>query len=485
MSSSSDQRRGLAIAEVGTERAYFTHNGKPLLSFGGMADVTFYLNQDAYDYKRWATWMAEHGMNHIRAYLPLSWKHVVKTTEMNGGDVSECLFPYKETEPGSRVFDLDVFDERYWDRFREQLEFLEEKGAIVHLLVWNGWQLRAPDTSKGTNGEINWPGHFFNPDTNCNGYTKHLGGDPENRYAIYHSVADGNAGLATAQKAFFRKVVDVTWDLDNVYFDLVHEMAEHKRDWLKTREWIAEMAECMRSHWETKTSKPFIIGFDTGGFPEDEQDWIYSHPVFDVIIYGKRHTVGQAVGWRRHYRKPYIPQEGWDDNKVKYRLDQSDNHVHMRKYYWKFTMAKCQQLDFYTKSDKDGFGYFVNFPPEGVNAFENVAPVLRTFWDALVGYGSLGFDGEILSGPGSHRYVLSSDKEAVCYCSSPTGDEGVAYDTQSLDVSGLATSDGEFIAEIYDPSNGVIETKSTLVSAGGTTLTLPEFTDDIAIHIHR
>ncbi len=75
-----------------------------------------------------------------------------------------------------------------------------------------------------------------------------MGGDPENRYAIYHSVADANAGLATAQKAFFQKVADVTWDLDNVYFDLVHEMAEHKRDWLKTRQWIAEMAGCLRSH---------------------------------------------------------------------------------------------------------------------------------------------------------------------------------------------------------------------------------------------
>ena len=58
---------GLEIANVGTERAYFLHNGKPLLSFGGMADVTFYLNEDAYNYRRWATWLADHGMNHIRA----------------------------------------------------------------------------------------------------------------------------------------------------------------------------------------------------------------------------------------------------------------------------------------------------------------------------------------------------------------------------------------------------------------------------------
>jgi hypothetical protein len=384
------------IAETGTERAYFTHNGKPLLSFGGMADVAFYLNDDAYDFERWATWMGERGMNHIRAYLPLSWKHVEKTTGINGGDVAKCLFPYAETEPGSRVFDLDRFDDAFWKRFRGQLEVCQRTGTIVHLLVWNGWQLRAPDTSRGSNGEINWPGHFFNPDTNCNDFTEHLGGDFENRYRIYHSTSDGETELEAAQKAFFQKVVDVTWDLGNVYFDLVHEIAEHRRDWEKTRKWIVEMAECMRSHWKKKTSKPFIIGFDTGGQSDEEQDWIYGNPVFDLVIYGKRHTVDQAIGWRRKYCKPYVPQEGWDDNKVKYRFDQADNHVHMRKYYWKFLMARCQQLDFYTKGEKDGFGYFVNYDPEGVNAFSHTAPVLRRFWDALIDYGSLWFSGSVV-----------------------------------------------------------------------------------------
>jgi len=485
MTDSEDRREGLAIEEAGTERAYFAHNGKPLLSFGGMADVAFYLNQDAYDYKRWATWMAEHGRNHIRAYLPLSWKHVEKTTEINGGDVSNCLFPYKETEPGSRIFDLNQLDEAFWARFRDQLEFLEEKGQIVHLLVWNGWQLRAPDTSAGTKSEINWPGHFFNPSPNCNDFTAHQCGDLENRYAIYHSVSDGEEELVAAQKAFFKRVIDVTWDLDNVYFDLVHEMAEHKRDWLKTRQWIAEMAECMRSHWETKTSKPIIIGFDTGGFPEDEQDVVYSHPVFDAIIYGKRHTVEQAVGWRRHYQKPYIPQEGWDDNKVKYRLDQADNHVHMRKYYWKFTMAKCQQLDFYTKAEKDGFGYFVNYDPEGVNAFEKTAPHLRTFWNALIDFGNLWFQGRVDRGPGEHQYVLSSVEEAVVYCSSATGEEGVGYESQTIQVHELALGDGSYVAEITDPAAGVIDTRSVSAKDGKFELDLPAFMDDIAVHVYQ
>lgn len=477
------EQPGLEIAKVGTERAHFLHNGKPLLSFGGLADVTFYLNQDAYDYKRWATWLAEHGMNHIRAYLPLSWKHIVKTTEMNGGNVSNCLFPYKETEVGSRAFDLDQFDERYWSRFREQLSFFEDKGIIVHLLVWNGWQLRAPDTSSGTNGEINWPGHFFNPEVNCNACTAHLGPDPENRYAIYHSVTDGKTELVKAQKAFFEKVIDITSDLDNVYFDLVHEIAEHRRDWVKTREWIVEMAETMRSRWAERTSKQFIIGFDTGGLSEDEQDWIYSHPVFNTIIYGKSHSVENAVKWRRQYKKAYIPQEAWDDNKVKYRYDTADP-VAMRKYYWKFMMAKCQQLDFYTKGEKDGFGYFVNYNPEGINAFEETAPLLRNFWDSLTDYGNLWFRGSVTSGPGDHQYVLSSKQEAVIYCSSATAVEGHAFESQKLRVTDLELENGSYDLELFAPSAGSIQTQPIEIRNGELWIDLPTFTDDIVVHIY-
>ena len=34
---------GKVLAEAGTERVYFTHNDKPLLSFGGQGDFIFYL----------------------------------------------------------------------------------------------------------------------------------------------------------------------------------------------------------------------------------------------------------------------------------------------------------------------------------------------------------------------------------------------------------------------------------------------------------
>lgn len=249
---------GLRLKKVGTEKVYFTHNGKPLLSFGGLSDFIFYAAKDAINFQLWADWAEEHGINHVRAYPPLSWKYIEKFAEDNGGSVENVLFPYEETETGSRQFDLTKFNEDYWRRFRKKCEYLAKKDIIIHLLMWNGWQLRE--------GDKNWGGHFFNPKNNVNSFTEHLGGELDNRFKIYHSVADDNTELVNAQKAWFSKLIEETHDLGNVYFDLVHEIAEHCGEWKKTTKWIEEMALTVREQFkEINPNGMVILGMDAGG----------------------------------------------------------------------------------------------------------------------------------------------------------------------------------------------------------------------------
>ena len=482
---------GLGLKKVGTEKVYFIHNGKPLLSFGGLSDFIFYAAEDAYDYKLWADWAAEHGINHIRAYPPLSWKHVEKFTKENGGFLDNMLFPYKETRRGSRQFDLTKFDEQYWQRFRRQCEYLESKGIIVHLLMWNGWQLRGSDTPGRNKSDYDWAGHFFNPANNVNSFTDHLGGNLEKRYAIYHSVADKKTELVNVQKAWFKKLVEVTAGLDNVYYDLVHEIKEHHREWSKMQSWIEEMAlsACGYSV-ELQPRKPVILGMDTGGLSEVQRDWIFTRDFFNLLIYGKRHTVANARNWRIKYKKPYIPQESWDDNGQKYSYIHPEQGVDTRKYMWKFMMAKCQQMDLYMKP-RIGFSSENlprvphNYNPNGRSKFEDDALVLRAFWDSLTDYPNLWFNGTIDSGSGSHRYVLSSKKEAVAYCSSATAKEGVKFESQVLKLNNLSLSDGSYRMDIVKPDRGVLITHQLAVENGAVSVRLPTFTDDIAVHIYK
>jgi hypothetical protein len=480
----------LKLENAGTEKVYFSYHGKPLLSFGGLSDFIFYASEDAYDYKLWADWAAGHGMNHVRAYPPLSWKHVEKFTIENGGALENMLFPYQETSPGSRQFDLRRFDERYWRRFRQQCEYLQSKGIIIHLLMWNGWQLRAGDTPGRDRSDIDWAGHFFNPANNVNAFTDHLGPDLEDRFAIYHCVANKNAVLVKAQKAWFEKLVEVTGDLDNVYYDLVHEIGEHYRDWTKTQSWIQEMARAVRQHSRNMQSdQPVILGMDTGGLSEAQRGWIFSRRYFNLLIYGKRHTVANAQTWRTKYKKPYIPQESWDDNGQKYSYIHPEQRVHTRKYMWKFLMARCQQMDLYMKPrtglPTDNLPKFPHhYNPNGRNPFENDALVLRVFWDGLTDYPNLWFNGSVESGPGSHRYVLCSEKEVVVYCSSATNKEGVFFASESLKLKNLRLSEGIYRTRIIKPDKGTFDEGSLTVRGGAASILLPEFVDDIVVHLY-
>lgn len=484
----------LRLESEGSERVYFSYRGQPLLSFGGMSDFIFYASEDAYDYKLWADWAAAHGINHIRAYPPLSWRHIEKFARDNGGSIDNVLFPYEETHSGSRQFDLERFNDDFWRRFRTQIKYLQERGIIVHLLMWNGWQLRAADSRGSDKSSVDWDGHFFNPAVNVNAYTDTLGGDLKNRLSIYDSAADGNAGLLRAQKAWFEKLVEETSIFDNVYYDLVHEIGEHHGEWSKLKLWIDAMVSAIRQKWsEVGAKRPLIIGMDTGGIDPSHRNWIFSRSYFNILIYGKSHKIKNARNWRLHFKKPYIPQESWDDNGVKYGYIHPEQRNHTRKYMWKFMMAKCQQMDLYIKPRR-GFPketlptYPHNYDPRGLNPFEDDALLLRDFWNRLTDYGNLWYSDEsIESGPGAHRYMLASDREAVLYFSSATGEEGVQYEANTVILVNLPLKANKtYQVSIFDPKRGggVVERQTLFIRQNRVEIELPAFTDDIALHIH-
>ena len=485
----------LRIEKAGTDRAYFTYRGRPLLSFGGLSDFMFWFADDAHDFRQWVDWAAEHGMNHIRAYPPLSWKNVLRYTRRSGGDPSNALFPYRlvggSVPGGDPQFDLTRFEPDYWRNFRERLEYLEAKGIIVHLLMWNNWQLRADDTETDHDGnDWDWDAHFFNPENNVNDFTDHLGTD--NRTDLFHSVADGRTELTRAQQAWFAKLIEATSGFGNVYYDLVHELSEHQGSWRKTRLWIDAMAGGIQQRWEDLApGRPLIMGMDTGGLGGSQRTWIFSRPYFDVLIYGKVHSVQNAKRWRIRFDKPYIGQEAWDDDGTKYTYGDPADRVHLRKYFWKFMMAKSQQMDVYAWLPGDDPRSF-DYDPRGYNAFEKDALVLRALWNDLIDYPNLWFGGRLTTTlpPGlHHEYLLSSPKEALVYLSSATGVENEEFSETMIKVAHSRLDDGDYTVDIIKPDNHdgdglVTRLTNVTVADGSLALPLPDFIDDLAIHIY-
>jgi hypothetical protein len=494
----------LQLENAGTEHVFFSYHGKPLLSFGTMSDFIFYAADDAYEYKKWADWQAAHGMNHCRAYLPGSWTYIEYFAEENGGKKENVLFPFRETEPGSRQFDLTRFDQGYWKRFREQCEYLQSRGIIIDLLMSNGWQLFNYNEEIV---KINWDGHFFNPENNINSCTDVLRTttDEDNRTKIYHTVSDGNRKLLEIQIAYFEKIIEETHDLDNIYYELVHELAMTYDDWDKTSTWLEAIAKAVREKWqEYNPDRPIILSTDGGhlrgfpfnqggGYPEpgSEMDWVFSHPYFDVLIDGNHHHTGNIKAWVKKYKKPYVAQESRDDSGQSWTYRIPEMRTQLRKYCWKMMMAKCQQIDIYAKPIHNLLpfeempGPSNNYDPNGWNEFENDALRLREFFNSIIDYGSLDYKGYFWISTVGVNLVLSSDKEILAYISSPTGMENMEFVPNGAHVflQDLPFPDGQYVAKFFDPKSGPKGSRNISIKDGDTRFRTPVFVDDIMVHI--
>jgi hypothetical protein len=466
-------QQGLEIKNENNKLAYIARDGKPLLAFGAHLEHMF-LRDNEPDYTVWSSWAQEHGMNHCR-------------TRVIQPMLGDQYKPYKAM--GNGKYDLTQFDLVFWKRFRAICVNLRDHGIVMHLLLFPH------------NGHVrtqSWPTSLFNPTNNVNEATQHLSG--ENHYEFWHSVADQRTPLWEIQRDTVKKIVQHTADLDNVYYDLSHEFrtdccGAEPTDWNKAKQFFEAMAETIRTTYsQLQPEKKPLIGLDAEHFAKSgELDWNFGNPSFNLMILGVSGTspvpsLEQIIAWREQYKKPFQIQEGWDDGDYgeKTKVGYHDaTAATLRKFAWKWMMGKNQFIDIYQKEDSEG--YPDNYDPYNHNSFEEDAGVLRAFWHTLKDYPSLDYAGEIASGPGFRKVVLSSSGEAIAYMASKLVDVGTEYPSQDLELKSLNLVDGEYQVVIWHPRGSAgPATKDTAIVAGGAlVIRLPAFTDDLAVHLYR
>lgn len=109
--------KGLAVEKAGTQLAYLSYNGEPLLAFGPHFEHMFF---DDYDVEAWTEWAVAHGMNHCRTRLYHAYYRNYS--------------PFLKTEDGR--YDLTQWDESFWKRFHKICSHLQENGVIIHMLLF-------------------------------------------------------------------------------------------------------------------------------------------------------------------------------------------------------------------------------------------------------------------------------------------------------------------------------------------------------------
>ena len=166
---------------------------------------------EEFDFNGYLAFLKQHNHNFIRL-----WRWEQFQSQAAGGNYHLCMTPqpWARTGPGNAKdgklkFNLDVFDESYFDRLRERVIRAGNEGIYVGVMLFDGWALHlspAPD---------NVEGHPFHAGNNING----VGIESIVDYQMFS--LDSN--VQAFQEAYIREVVDTLHDLPNVLWEVANE----------------------------------------------------------------------------------------------------------------------------------------------------------------------------------------------------------------------------------------------------------------------
>ncbi len=176
--------------------------------------------------------------------------------------------PWKRTGPGTAndgkpKFDLDTWDEAYFNRMREWTVRLGNAGVYVAVQLFQGWHY----TDKGYSNTP-YEFHPFNGPNNINS----VDGDTNNDNSGLESL-DTASSVYSRQQAYVRKVIDTVNDLDNVIFEVANEV-----DYTSTTlAWERAIAAYIKSY-ESGLAKQHPVGI-TKFWPNGDNAYLFASDI--------------------------------------------------------------------------------------------------------------------------------------------------------------------------------------------------------------
>jgi len=193
------------ISALGVQGPYVTVNGRPSFLVGQMGSE-FASGRTLDDIARILdVMMVPYGMNFCATadFGTIYWGAWNTLVNVRNGDEREFRphpYPWKRTGGGETTFggprfDLDQFDQAYFDSLRGQLQLYMERGIVPVVSIFSEHAINMP---------LHWKGHPFHPVNNVN----HLGLPERDAIPEYFE----NRRALAYQEAYVRKLVDTLKD---------------------------------------------------------------------------------------------------------------------------------------------------------------------------------------------------------------------------------------------------------------------------------
>ena len=192
---------------------------------------------------------------------------------------------WPRTGPGAALdgkprFDLDRFDQAFFDRLRDRVVAAGRQGIYVAVMLFDGWALHlspAPDQVEG---------HPFHAANNVNGVG--IGS------ILDYQVLPLDPRVQALQEAYIRKVVDTVADLPNVLWEVANESSgggeidpafadmlglPATAEWGDSTAWQYRVIDTVKRHEQEQGYDPHPMGM-TMQFPVPSQTKV-NQPLYD------------------------------------------------------------------------------------------------------------------------------------------------------------------------------------------------------------
>jgi len=274
---------------------YWQYKGKPVMLLGGSKDDNLF---QLTELKEHLQEIADAGGNYIR------------NTMSDRRDKGHEQYPFKRLANGK--YDLNQWNDTYWQRFANMLRWTSERDIIVQIEIWDRF-----DYSRD-----NWPPHPYNPKNNINytydesgfkpEYPKHPGANVQ-PFFFTTPRQRNNRTVLQYQQRFVNKLLDHALDYPNVLYCMDNETSGEAA-------WAAYWAEFIRKRAK-KEDKPVNLTemWDDWDLRDKEHRRTLDHPErFDFVDVSQNNHQRNETHWRNFiWVRDYIGKQPRPINNVK------------------------------------------------------------------------------------------------------------------------------------------------------------------------
>jgi hypothetical protein len=251
---------------------YWEYKGSPVLLIGGSKQDNLFNHPEG---------LEEHldvlkaaGGNYIRNTM----------SSRNPGNP----WAFKKLENG--LYDLDQWNDEYWERFSNLIKWANERDIIVQIEIWDPWDYYKSEAAIGFGaGNVGWENNPFNPILNINYTAEETGlfteidtypaGTPST-HLFFHTPPELSdiPEVRNYQERFVEKILSITLEHTNVLYCMNNETGEHPQ-------WGQYWARFVRQKANEKGKEVYLadMRYNTNLQADDHRQLLHDRKNFDFF----------------------------------------------------------------------------------------------------------------------------------------------------------------------------------------------------------